>query len=179
MFIIRPAQSLDADAIGRVHVEVWRETYPGIVPQRLLDGMNIEARAARWREILINQPTDQFLWLAFDGGALTGFCGGGPAREAHLGLPAEIFMINILKSGQRGGVGRALMRHAAQSLIAAGHQSAGLWVFVENHNARAFYRRLGGVETDIRQDMDFDGKKRPELAVHWADLKTLTKSATE
>jgi ribosomal protein S18 acetylase RimI-like enzyme len=173
MLTIRPATPVDADAIGRVHVQVWRETYPGIVPQKVLDNMSVDRRTNRWRDVLTNLPTEQFVWLAKENHDLLGFCGGGPAREAHLGQPAEIFMINIVRSAHRKGAGRALMRHAAQSLLDRGHTSAGLWVFVENHNARAFYRRLGGVETDIRQDAGFDGEKRPELAVHWADLGLL------
>jgi ribosomal protein S18 acetylase RimI-like enzyme len=173
MLILRPATPSDADDIGRVHVQVWRETYPGIVPQKVLDGMSVEQRTNRWRKVIANQPAEQFFWIAQDGEDLVGFCGGGPAREPELAQPAEIYMINILKAAHRKGVGRALMRHAAQSLIERGHTSAGLWVFVENHNARAFYRYLGGIETNIRQDVDFDGEKRPEMAVHWIDLAVL------
>jgi ribosomal protein S18 acetylase RimI-like enzyme len=140
--------------------------------------MLAEERAARWRDVIKNLPTDQFVWVACDGADLIGFCGGGPARKSTLGQPAEIFMINILKSGQKRGVGRAMMRHAAQSLMASGFTSAGLWVFVENHNARRFYRHLGGVETGIVKDIDFDGEKRPEMAVHWPDLRSLAYPST-
>lgn len=173
MLTIRPARADDAPALGRVHVQVWRETYPCIVPRRTLDAMREEERAARWHSVIETLPANMFVWVAFEGEDLMGFCGGGPAREAHLGQPAEIYMINILKAAHRKGVGRALMRHAAQSLLANGHTNAGLWVFVENHNARTFYRHLGGVETDIRQDVDFDGEKCPEMAVHWRDLRVL------
>jgi ribosomal protein S18 acetylase RimI-like enzyme len=178
MITIRPATSDDADDIGRVHVQVWRETYPGIVPQKILDSMSAQARATRWHEVIHDMPANQFVWLAFDGDDLAGFCGGGPARKERLRMPAEIFMINIIKRAHGRGVGRILMAHAAQSLMASGFQSAGLWVFVENHNARAFYRRLGGVETDIRHEVDFDGETRPEMAVHWADLATLAYPST-
>lgn len=178
MLSLRPATVKDAPEMGRVHVQVWRETYPGIVPQKILDKMSVEQRTERWRDVLTNQSTEQFFWVALDGQDLVGFCGGGPAREPELGLPVEIYMINIVKAAQAKGAGRALMRHAAQSLLDRGHASAGLWVFVENHNARAFYRHLGGVETDIRQDVDFDGDKRPEMAMHWRDLKTLVSSGS-
>ncbi|HAH11778.1 MAG TPA: GNAT family N-acetyltransferase [Alphaproteobacteria bacterium] len=173
MPIIRAAVPADAEHIGRVHVQVWRETYPGIVPQTILDTMSVEARAARWHDVLSNQPADQFFHLVLDGSELIGFCGGGPARYPTLGLPGEIYMINIVKAAHRKGVGRALMHRAAQSLMASGHTCAGLWVFVENHNARAFYRRLGGVETDIRHTVEFNGDPRPEMAVHWGNLSTL------
>ena len=173
MLTIRPARLDDADTIGRLGVQVWQETYPGIVPQRHLDEMNVDIRSQRWRGLLSTQPADHFYGVAFDGSDLIGYAGGGPARDDALKMPAVIYMINILKSGQKRGVGRALMRYAAQSLIERGNTSAGLWVFVENHNARAFYRHLGGIETDIRGSVDFDGDTRTDMAVHWPDIATL------
>lgn len=170
MLALRLATPEDAPAMGRVHVQVCRETYPGIVPQKILDAMDANARAERWRTILETPPPKSAFWLAVDETGLLGFCGCGPARDLALGQPGEIFMINILKAGQSRGTGRALMRHAAQSLRDAGFDSAGLWVFVENYNARGFYKRLGGVETNIRQNVDFNGDPRPEMAVHWKDI---------
>jgi ribosomal protein S18 acetylase RimI-like enzyme len=171
MLTIRPATPADAAQMGRVHVQVWRETYPGIVPQHVLDAMSEEQRAARWAQVLTEKKPDEFFFAAFDGKALAGFCGGGPRREAQLGTDVEIFMINILRSYHGNGIGRRLISAVASHLTT--FKSIGLWVFVENHNARAFYRRLGGVETDIRQDVDFQGDKCPEMAVHWAEAKTL------
>lgn len=173
MLTIRPAQISDADALGRVHVQVWRETYPGIVPQRVLDNLNEAERAVRWRSVIGAAAQNQFAWCAFEDDRMLGFCAGGPAREAALGMPGEIFVISILKAGQGRGFGRALMRAAANNLMNSGFKSAGLWVFVENHNARNFYRRIGGIETNIRKDVDFDGEISPEMAVHWGDLQTL------
>ncbi|MEC3860707.1 hypothetical protein VK792_05375 [Mesobacterium sp. TK19101] len=34
---IRPAQLADADALGRLHMPVWRATYRDIAPQALID----------------------------------------------------------------------------------------------------------------------------------------------
>lgn len=49
---IRAATEHDAAAIARVQVESWKATYRGIVLDALLAGLNVEERAARWREIL-------------------------------------------------------------------------------------------------------------------------------
>ena len=35
MTVIRPARAADAAAIGRIHVETWRDTYAGMLPDRV------------------------------------------------------------------------------------------------------------------------------------------------
>jgi hypothetical protein len=53
---IRVAGVADAAAIAAVHVEVWRETYVGIVPVQVLAGLSVDRRTEIWRRILTN-PT--------------------------------------------------------------------------------------------------------------------------
>lgn len=50
--LIRPARMADADAIARVHVDSWRTTYPGIVPDDYLATMSYEQRSGVWQRIL-------------------------------------------------------------------------------------------------------------------------------
>src|SRR3954467_6848347 len=52
MLTIRAAEVEDASAIARVHVETWRSTYTGIIPQNYLDGMTTENRALVWARLL-------------------------------------------------------------------------------------------------------------------------------
>jgi hypothetical protein len=42
----------DVSAIGSVHVEAWRETYVGIVPDHVLAGLSVDRRTAMWGHIL-------------------------------------------------------------------------------------------------------------------------------
>jgi GNAT superfamily N-acetyltransferase len=176
-FIVREATTDDAPAMGRVHVQVWRETYRGIVPQRVLDAMSEDERIARWSRVLSDPKEGQTFWVATVDGALVGFCGGGQTRDLVLATPLEIYMINILKRAQGLGLGRRLIGSVARWVAQSGDAKIGLWVFVENHRARRFYQHLDGSETDIRQDLDFEGEKRPEMAVHWPDAGTLARVA--
>ena len=43
---IRAATPADAPAIGRIHVESWRETYSELLPSDLLDSVSAVVRAA-------------------------------------------------------------------------------------------------------------------------------------
>ena len=50
-----------------------------------------------------------------------------------------------------------------------GMASAGLWVLRENGGARAFYRRLGGVE-GIERPEEADGHRHVEVGCVWRPL---------
>ncbi len=77
--MIRRATAGDAAALGRVHVQAWRESYPGIVPQAVLDAPDAAARAAMWLRVI---AAGEDVWLAEgSGGALLGFANAGPQRE--------------------------------------------------------------------------------------------------
>jgi hypothetical protein len=48
---IREATMTDVAAIARVHVESWRTTYKGLLPDDYLANLTYEQREPRWREI--------------------------------------------------------------------------------------------------------------------------------
>ena len=50
--VIRPARAGDAEAIARVRVDSWRETYRGMIPQSYLDAMKLEQSRALWEKVL-------------------------------------------------------------------------------------------------------------------------------
>ena len=51
---IAPLTVDDADEVGTVHVEVWRQTYAGIMPADYLAGLDPRSRAASWRAAATN-----------------------------------------------------------------------------------------------------------------------------
>jgi ribosomal protein S18 acetylase RimI-like enzyme len=168
---IRAALPSDAPAIGRVHVESWRETYRGTLPDRLLDSLSAVVRAAMWQGALGGEPPVLLFVGQRADGDLVGFAGGGRSR----GLPthdAEVYAIYVLRAAQRRGCGRRLMAALAAALRARGFRSVGLWVLRENAGARRFYERLGGEVVGERTQVDGDDVFN-EVAYGWADLDAL------
>jgi ribosomal protein S18 acetylase RimI-like enzyme len=107
---------------------------------------------------------------------LTGFAAAGPAREADRGWQAEIHALYILRSGQRQGTGRSLMRHLALALQERQRHRVGLWVLTANAPARAFYERIGGRADERRTDQS-EGWPCDETAYVWEDFPTALKAA--
>ena len=149
MTTLRRANPQDAARLGALHVASWREAYAGLMPESLLASLSVEARSAMWTRILADPPAFDNLavFVAEDGGDIVGLGSCGRQRDRALadrGFEAEIGAIYILRSHQRGGVGRALMREMAAALHYHGLGAVALWVLRENAAARAFYERLGG-----------------------------------
>ncbi len=141
---LRRATGDDARAMAAMHVRAWRAAYRGIVPDAHLDGLDPEARAARYR-LEPSGPGDPETWLAVDGagGDVIGFVTTGPCRDADLPGAGEVWSIYVDPGRWRGGVGTALMADAVARLERAGFREAVLWVLTDNARARRFYETSG------------------------------------
>ena len=174
-FSLREARSVDAAALGALHVASWRETYPGLLPDQMLARLSPEARAAMWLSVLDDPAAfdGTRVFVAESGGAIVGFGACSRQRDATLealGFDGEIGAIYILQARQRTGLGRALMRMMALRLRDEGRRAASLWVLRGNTTARAFYERLGAAVIAEKK-----GHGRTEVAYGWSDLLPLTR----
>lgn len=169
---IVPATPDDAEALGRVHVQAWREAYPDLVPAAVLAALDPAARAAMWTGVIAAGET---VLLARDAaGLLLGFVTAGAQREpAVLPFAGEIGALYLLRAGQRRGLGRALMEGAARALMVRGMGSASLWVLDGNLPAIAFYTALGGRVVHRRPLPARREWAGSETAFAWDDLAGL------
>ena len=141
---LREATVADAAGIAFVHVESWRTTYPGIMPQAHLDALSVAERTELWLGILQNSTERQRCTFVAESenGAIVGFV-HGRERFGDPDYAAEIQTIYLLKSQQGTGLGRQLMVAAVRHLRENGFPTLMLWTHVRNP-ARGFYEALGG-----------------------------------
>ena len=138
-FCVRKAVVEDAQAVGLVHEQAWRETYTRLLPPWMFAARSAEKSAAMFRR---QGCRDMLVAEAEEG--VVGFCGFGRSRDE--GVPAstgEVYGLYVLKRHQRRGMGKALMAGALAALAAQGFTAAFLWVLEKNHNARRFYEKNG------------------------------------
>lgn len=168
MVSVRAATGQDADAIAHVHVESWRTTYKGIVPDAYLAGLNETERAALWRDWLTR---DVEVFVAELDGAVVAFISGGAVREPLEEYDAELFAIYLLEHAQSRGIGRALLSALAESLGARGFRSMAVWVLESNASSH-FYERSGAVPIQSKE-IEIGGAVLPVLAYGWPDLRAI------
>jgi ribosomal protein S18 acetylase RimI-like enzyme len=174
MFVIRGASPADARGIARVHATVWKDRYRGMLDAAYLNSLTEARLATGWRRTIEQLPgqLDEAILVAAVGSKIAGFVSVGASREAFCPWDAEISMIYVLREHARSGVGRALMKAAADHSIRRGMFSGGLWVLKANADARAFYQRLGGEVAGRKQDM-VGGKPVALVGYAWRELAQL------
>lgn len=165
-----PAGPGDAVDLARVHVEAWRETYPGLLPQAYLERMSMAAHARRWRARLLHSGEVTLAAETADG--LVGYCSGDWSRWGGRAGEAEISTLYVLRRAQRSGLGRRLLTSTARALAARGATSLIIWVLRDNAGARRFYERLGGVCEGERPEA-IAGETISAVAYRWTDIGAL------
>ena len=173
---IRKAIPTDAPGIAKVHVDAWRSSYAGVVPEETLSGLSYSERETLWDDILTSLETDRRCFVAETRDAqdtkIVGFASAGQECDDHEGYEGEIYAIYLLEDYQRIGLGRHLIQSAAKRLLDDGIKSILLWVFEENHRARRFYESPGG-ELVARKDVTIGGAEVVEVAYGWNDITKL------
>jgi L-amino acid N-acyltransferase YncA len=168
MVSIRRATERDAVAISHVHVNSWRTTYAGIVPQQYLATLNETERVPLWQEWLTR---DIQVYIAELDGKVVGFISGGPIREPLHSYDAELFAIYLLQHAQQQGIGTALLRELATSLMSKGFTSMTVWV-LERNPSKHFYVK-SGAQLITSKEIEIGGAMLSEVVYGWPALEAI------
>ncbi len=170
--MIRDARPEDAEAIGALHARVWAETYRYLAPAEALAQLDAARRSASWRAILKDAFATTEVMVIVADGTITGFTaigtGGHPIYADH----GEIKQLYVDQAHQGAGLGERLMRSAAARLATCGFSGCTLAVVDRNDRAKAFYKRLGGIDEGGFTDAGPLWKSRNRLMV-WHNIASL------
>ncbi|QUL99425.1 MAG: GNAT family N-acetyltransferase [Candidatus Fermentithermobacillus carboniphilus] len=188
MFLVRRATIGDLDGLVRVHVDTWKTTYKGILPDEFLDRLTYAGRRDQWVRIL-SGPDMKYLFVAEDesgfpgtnvecASKVVGFASGGPNRDKDGQYKGEVYAIYILKDYQGKGLGRSLFTRVSGALLEDGFDSIKVWVLTDNAAARRFYEALGGKLVESRY-IKIGGASYEEVAYGWPDARILARFTPE
>lgn len=182
MVTIRRARPTDAEAMARVHLESWRSTYAGVLPDAHLAGLSLWREAAGYERAIADRRGGHAGFVALadgqeaPGAGVVGFVTGGLSRRPQI-AEGEVETLYLLDDFRERGIGRRLMRAMASHLASLGAQSAFAWV-LEDNPSRWFYERLGA-RLAAREGLRFAGRPVTQLAYAWEPIHTLlTATAT-
>jgi len=151
---VRRATVGDARGIARVHVRSWREAYVHVFSPHLLESLDVDTRAARWKHIIGGGVE---VWVAESGGKVVGWASAGQARDQAGPAPVELMGIYVLRDHYGSGAGQRLLD------AALGDSAAYLWVLADNPRAQAFYRRNGFAPDGAAKVDTFGGEPAHEV----------------
>jgi ribosomal protein S18 acetylase RimI-like enzyme len=137
-YAVRSPRVEDAEELGRVHVQVWREAYAADMPADYLAGLDPVKFAERWRlRFEMDEPDGIVVVATGPDGEIVGFASAGPTRDEDAPTQWELYAINVLAENHGTGVANQLI-----GAVIAG-RPATLWVIQDNARAQSFYRRHG------------------------------------
>jgi GNAT superfamily N-acetyltransferase len=169
---VREARQEDAAAIARVHVDSWRTSYRGIVPEAFLASMSYEDFENHWRGWLrgVGDPRWAYRVAELPSGRIVGFASGGPQQgSAYSDYAGELYALYLLREHQRAGIGRRLFGSVARGLAEGGNASLLAWVLARNPSRR-FYEAVGGKLLGS-QEIEIGGTRLEEVAYGWPAIE--------
>lgn len=163
---IRRAGINDALGIAKVHVDSWRTTYKGIVPDTYLNGLSYSKREENWRRNLLSS---EVFVAETNEGEIIGFSSGGKERsDNYPGFEGEVYAIYLLEGYQKQGIGKRLILPLVEEFQEQGIK--GMTVIVlEANPSQHFYEALGA-KWLASMDVEIGGTPLKECVYGWKDL---------
>jgi GNAT superfamily N-acetyltransferase len=173
MITYRTGASSDAAIIAQLHTLSWQTAYRGILSDAYLDDAIHADRLQFWQERLAVADSNRFISLAMDGTEYVGFVCVLGNDDVQFG--ALVDNLHVVPQAKGQGIGRELMRQAAQYLIQTAPPQLGmyLWVYEANVAARQFYERVGGIFIDKKEHDNPGGGKAFAMRYVWEDCRVL------
>lgn len=139
---IRLAGPEEATAVAQVHVRAWQAAYRSLLPDKYLDGLRAEDRAARY-DVATQDPARPCTMVALDGDTICRFATVAPAPESDAPGYGEVCALYGSPQRWRSGIGAALVSAARRRLMLLGYKRAVVWVLLGNTPAQRFYEQDG------------------------------------
>jgi len=180
---VRPARPDEAGDIARVQLTTWRVAYRRLIPRQVLDELDPEWLAERWREAITAPPSPRHrVLMAIEQAESTsqapaypvGFLATGPADEAAAApderpLSDDVAAVTDLlvepRWGRRGH-GSRLLAAGVDGWRRDGFGTAVAWAYEQDPATRRFLTSAGWQPDGARRALDVDDLLVPQLRLH-------------
>jgi GNAT superfamily N-acetyltransferase len=177
---VRPARPDEAGEIARIQLATWRTAYRRLLPRQILDELDEEWMAGRWREAIESPPTPTHrVLVAVEQGEeshLVGFVASGPADEAALApeepaeaLPpgtAAITDLLVEPRWGRRGHGSRLLAACVDLWRSDGFATGVAWAYQQDKATVGFLTGAGWAPDGAARALDVDDLLVPQVRLH-------------
>jgi GNAT superfamily N-acetyltransferase len=142
-FAIREATQDDAPGIASAQLASWRSSYRGILPDQVLERLDLSRWTESRRRIAHDRSLLQLVAYDLTHGDIVGFCDAGPSRRTTASA-GEVYALYLVQHAKRYGLGSEMLDHSISWLRTNDRRSMIIWVLEANQHARRFYEARGG-----------------------------------
>lgn len=169
---MREARAGDCQRIAEIHVESWRNTYRGIMPDSFLDAMSTSRSRIGWDLALAETGDNKKIFVSEDeAGRITGFARFGPGRDPAMPFPGEIYAIYVDLPARGFGAGTELLKACARAASLSGWNGMYLWAATANAYARFYLKNGGSRHTEKTQKVA--GTEIALTSFCWPDINAI------
>jgi len=178
---IRAGIGTDANAVARLHVHAWQDSYRGIMPDDVLDNLDMDQRKRMWTGLMEN-PGQMYFYVAevlprpeeaaTRKPVVAGVISGGPPRQYGQAFPTTIYALYVEPKVHRRGLGKRLLLRGFQHVLDDGHNAVALAVLEDNTEAIRFYEAMGGERVGYTYGVLANTAVRTAL-YGWSDVKSV------
>lgn len=155
---VRKARLKDAEAIVKINVRTWKESYRGYFDDSILDGLQVSEDRILHIQKRIQDPN--YTVLVYEDKDVLGFMIAGAARVERR-IKNELYAIYIQPDVQHKGIGSKLLSRYKQIMKG---KSFYLYTLKNNPKSRGFYEKNGGVMCEeFNRSYDFYGQTVEEV----------------
>ncbi|MFK3938137.1 GNAT family N-acetyltransferase [Alkalihalobacillus sp. NPDC078783] len=138
---IRKAVLKDAPAMAKVHVDSWRTTYKGLLPDEMLENLSYDDRTKLWENNIQNERG--FIYVAEnEDGQIVGIASGEKREKSKDENVGDLTTVYLFKEEQGKGIGARLTNQILEDLYSLGCTTVYVEVLAHNQS-RVFYEKMG------------------------------------
>lgn len=157
----------DKECIAKVHVDSWRTTYEGIIPDDFLANLSYEQFSAIWKKNL--KRADKFIIVVENAkGEIVGFADSRKSEWNTEENAVELTSIYLLEIYQGKGLGKLLLKELFTHYKEQGYTKVFVEV-LEDNKTRYFYEYYGAEFVKTVQ-IKIGGKALNETIYSWSSV---------
>lgn len=167
---IRLALESDARSIASLHVRSFQSAYAGLMPEDVLNGLDVSARTGIWADRIAVVPDHGgqiLVSVAVERPIGFIYYGPSPDPDEDPSAVGHVFSFHVDPAVTGRGIGGHLLTRALENMEQRGFVEATLWVVEANPVARRFYERLGWCQDGARRDerLGLEEEPGPDIEV--------------
>lgn len=137
--IIRKVTDSDIELIADLHVENWKKTYRGLLPNKFLDNLKVSDELQDWKEY--PKKEGHMIFVAYEDEKFLGFSACKEDDEIKHCLYLDSLHVSEASRGK--GIGTKLLNTVGNYAYKKGYKCMSICIVKGNLNAKSLYEKLG------------------------------------